>query len=411
MHPELLRNYLNRRAALGLAGKAGVVGAVAATLGTTGAAAAAGGLNGGLNDVPFDYSDLAAWVPGPYGPADQRGSFNEVTPEKTAKALRDVVGGRGVKTYNLGELMWNGFPAFQTTPPRIYEQRLTIGGYTSPRFEAEGGIVQFRAPLGVNRLSLHEERFAAVQSPGYPQPFATTYQIGVQLDGLSHVGYGEYFYNGHRGPDIDQLYGTTKLGAEHVGPIVTRGVLLDILGVKLANRDTSAIGRPAANGEPVLVSNYRITVEDIEEAMDFGGIRRFEPGDAILFRTGWNQLLHRVDRRPNPADIVRWNAAEGMPGIYLKEARYLARTRPALIGGDTWALEVLGNPVSGDGTAFPVHQDLLMRFGIRIGESIVLDALAADKAYEFAYIVTPQYAEGATCGNTPPAALARPRKR
>ncbi|MCP3803447.1 cyclase family protein [Allokutzneria sp. A3M-2-11 16] len=406
MHPELLKNYLNRREALGLAGKAGVV---AATVGTAGASTADGSPRGGINDVPFDYGNLAAWVPGPYGPDDQRGSFNEVTEEKTAKALRGVLGAREVRTYNLGQLMWNGIPAFITTPVRSYEQRLTIGGYRSPRFEAEGGIVQFRDPGGTNRLSLHEERFAAVQTPGYDRPYSTTYQIGTQLDNLNHIGYGEYFYNGHRGPDIDQLYGTSKLGAEHAGPIVTRGVLLDILGLKLAKGDNRALGRPAANGKPVLASNYRITVEDIKQAMEFGHIHRFEPGDAIVFRTGWNQLLHRVNRQPNPADITRWGGAEGLPGIYLREARYLAQFRPALIGSDTWALEVAGNVANNDGTAFPVHQDLIMRFGIRIGESIVLDGLARDRVHDFVYIVTPQFAEGATCGNTPPAALGCPR--
>ena len=52
-----------------------------------------------------------------------------------------------------------------------------------------------------------------------------------------------------------------------------------------------------------------------------------------------------------------------------------------------------------------------MRYGIRIGESIVADELAADGVYEFVYIVTPQFAEGATAGNTPPAALARPSRK
>jgi kynurenine formamidase len=94
-----------------------------------------------------------------------------------------------------------------------------------------------------------------------------------------------------------------------------------------------------------------------------------------------------------------------MPGIYLREARWLAQFRPAVIGSDTWALEALGSPANNDGTAFPVHQELLMRNGIRIGESYVTDGPANDRVYEFVFAVTPQYAEGATCGNTPPLAL------
>jgi len=420
MNPELLRNYLaqrpaGRRETLRLAGGAAAVGA-AMMAGASPALAAGNRAPAGrprgrddFDDTPFDYADpanLADWVPSRYGPGDQRGSFNEVTPEKTAAALSLLITGHGVTTHNLGELMWNGFPAFTTDPPRTYEQRLTIAGYRPPPgFHDEGGVLMTTEPLGANRLSYHEERFAAELSAKHPVPLATTYQIGSQLDNLNHVGAGDFYYNGFRGPDIARGHGTAKLGSEHMGPVVTRGVLLDVLGVKLANNDTSDLAAPASNGKPVLRENYRITVEDLVEAMDFGHIRAIEPGDVVLVRTGWNQLLAGRDA----ADIRRWEAANGMPGIYLREARWLAQFRPAAIGSDTWALEVLGSQANDDGTAFPVHQELLMRNGIRIGESYVLDGLAEDRCYEFVFAVTPQYAEGATAGNTPPLALAKRR--
>lgn len=47
-----------------------------------------------------------------------------------------------------------------------------------------------------------------------------------------------------------------------------------------------------------------------------------------------------------------------------------------------------------------------MRYGVRIGESVVVDELVADGVYECVYIVTPQFVEGSTAGNTPPVALA-----
>jgi kynurenine formamidase len=140
--------------------------------------------------------------------------------------------------------------------------------------------------------------------------------------------------------------------------------------------------------------------------MEYAGIRALRPGDAVLLRTGWPELL----RERGPEDIARWEATGGMPGIYLREARWLAQFRPAIIASDTWALEVLGNEVNANGAAFPVHQDLLMRYGIRIGESVVSDGLAADGVHEFVYVVTPQFAEGATAGNTPPMALGQPRR-
>ncbi|MFI9814952.1 cyclase family protein [Saccharothrix variisporea] len=407
MNPDLLRHHLARRDLLKLAGAAGLATALPAAVA---APAHASPDAARFDDTPFDYADpanLSDWAPSRYGPDDQRGALNEVTPAKTAAALAVLKPHRPVKTYNLGELMWNGFPAFRTDPRRTYEQRLSIWGYPPPPgFLEQGGILVALEPLGANRISVHEERFEAEFSAKHLKPLATTFQIGTQTDNLNHVGAAEFFYNGRRGPDIARAHGTTALGAENMGPVVTRGVLLDVLGVKLARGRVEDLAEPASNGKPLLRENYRITVEDIKDAMEFGGIDRIEPGDAVLFHTGWHQLL----ARRAPADIARWEGNAGMPGIYLREARWLARFRPAIVGGDTWGLEVLGAEVNGDGTAFPVHQELLMRHGIRIGESYVVDELAADGVHEFVFIVTPQYSEGATAGNTPPAALGQPRR-
>jgi kynurenine formamidase len=418
MNPALWLHHLehthfSRRDALGLVAKVGAAGALG-MLGHTKALARDDDRSRNrpnpssdqFNDEAFDYSDpanLSDWVPSRYGPEDQRGTFNEVTPERTAETLGRVLDRRRpVKTYNCGELMWNGFPAFVTTPARGYQQRLTLTGYPPPPDFLEGGGFFTRLePFGTTRTTVHEERFPSV--PGAPA--GLTYQIGTQLDNLNHVGGGEFLYNGFRAPEILRSWGTIKLGSEHMGPIVTRGVLLDILGLKLAKGDREALGAPALNGKPVLNDTYRITLEDIFEAMEYGHIRSFKPGDVILFRTGWNQLLQQRD----PDELLRWGARVGHPGPYLREVRFLAQFRPAVMGGDTWSFEVLGRPDLAGTTAFAVHQELLMRYGIRIGESIVLDGLAEDRVYEFVYIVTPQYAEGATAGNTPPVALGQPR--
>lgn len=415
MNPGLYLEFLasqaklDRREVLELVAKSGVAGAIAA-LGVTASAepAKAQGQGGGgtFTDDVFDYANpdnLKKWAPSRYGKNDQRGSFNEVTPEKTAAALALLGSGRKVKTYNLGELVWNGFPAFATTPARGHHMRMTVTGYTPPPdFEANGGYITSLTPIGSNKVSVHEERF-----PSLPlAPAGSTYQIATQLDNLNHVGAAEFFYNGHRGPDFLTAYGTTKLGGEHMGPIVTRGVVLDILGLKIAQGATGALGAPAPNGQPVLRGDYRITLEDIDAAMHREQILSIGPGDVVMFRTGWSQLL----KGRTAAGITRWSAAEGMPGPYVREGRFLGSSRCACVTSDTWALEVLGSADNVPGTAFPVHQDLLMRYGVRIGESVVVDELVADGVYECVYIVTPQFVEGSTCGNTPPVALATPRR-
>lgn len=371
-----------------------------------------------FNDAMFDVAAVlaGAWDSTAfYQKGDERGTYNEVTPAKTAAALALLKAGRPVVTYQLGDLMFNGYPAFVGTPPRVYEQRLTVVGY-QPK-EGFGGFLSSATPLGSNKVSIHEERFKVPdQLIQANLPYTGTYQIGTQLDNLNHIGVGDVFYGGHRGPEIAAAWGTTKLGGHVMGPIVTRGVVIDVLGLK-QEQGASGDLSTAANGKPLLKEGYRITVEDIESSLRRQKVSGITAGDVVLFRTGWNQLVEPKDPatadqplaandplHPSHPDHKRYLSGE--PGIYLREARYLAARRPAIIGGDTWALEVLPGPDAA--IAFPVHQELIVHYGIRIAEGVITDQLVNDKVYEFVYIVTPQNALGATAGNTPPAALGQP---
>ena len=69
-------------------------------------------------------------------------------------------------------------------------------------------------------ISGHEERF----------PEGATYQLATQMDNLNHIGVGNVFYNGYRMNENVAQTGTLKLGMEHVGPFVTRGIVVDVLG-------------------------------------------------------------------------------------------------------------------------------------------------------------------------------------
>ena len=225
-----------------------------------------------FDDTMFDVSavELGAWVPGPYGPGDERGTFNEVTPEKTARTLALLNHHEPVVTYSLAEVMVEGFPAWSD---RTYQQQLVVTGY-SPSDDF-GGILTRTQPRGRGRMSAHEERVAL------------TYNMGTKINGLHHVGVGDMFYNGFLGPDIARTWGTTHLGAETMGPIVTRGVLVDVVGCMVAEGRSEAY-EIATTGRPHLRSNYRITVEDIETALAWESVGTpIGPGDVVLLRTGY----------------------------------------------------------------------------------------------------------------------------
>lgn len=351
-----------------------------------------------------------------YGADDQRGALNEITARKTARAIK-LAGGSGTKTVIMGHMLRNGVAAFRGVPQRRFEQRITMLGYTSgdpskwfstttaglpgedewrlaDRANGPLGYNQGATPFGANRLSGHEERF----------PEGGTYQIATQLDGLAHIGVEHVFYNGFDAREFATPEAVTKLGIEHVGPIVTRGVLLDILSMKLERSpgDTQVV-----EGRPMLANSYRITIEDMQAALKRAKIKRIEPGDVVVLRTGWNQLAElSLDAGKGTADFQalanRYLATE--PGIYLREAKWLGDHRPAIVAANSWALEVLGVNF-GDGYAFPVHNELITKRGIRIGEGVISDGLVDEDVHEFCYCYMPNHSYGATAGCTAPFAL------
>lgn len=392
MNSNLLNAHLSRRTALKTAAAATTVAALGVSTGTAAAspapAAAAAGLTGGgireadFDDKPIDpaFVQAGGWGTSRYGKDDERGTLNEVTPRKTADAV-GLLRGRKVRTYNLSEKLFSGFPALLTpAAPRIYEQRLFVTGFQpGPDFQ---GILGPTTPRDINQLTSLEERF----------PLGGTWQIGTQLDNLNHIGVGTYYYNGFQGPDIAITTGTTKLGAEHIGPVITRGILLDILSIKQENGCAVDLVT-APNGMQSLRDNYRITVEDLKDGLRRATVRKIEPGDVVMIRTGWNQFLYS-----DPARYVGFH-----PGVYLRETRWLAQFRPAIVGADTWGIELFaGTGVQGFAQC---HQEFITHHGIRLQESVMLDDLARDRKLVFTYVLTPPIPIGATAINAGPAAL------
>lgn len=339
-----------------------------------------------FDDTPIDpiavENGSAGWFPSRYGPTDQLGALNEVTPQKTLEALRLIKSSRKrlPKTYNLGELMQPGINAFGD---RVYEQT-RVGPALGPDYSGDNDIV------------------------GSEERINTTYQIATQVDGLPHIGVRSRFYNGFTAAQLmaGGPSGAAVLGQEYVNPFITRGILLDVLSMKVAQgKDLGAPVMVGTELKPILADSYRITIADLKAAMNWGGIKEIRPGDVVIIRTGWTHLFGT-----DTTLRTRYIGAE--PGIYLAEARWLAQFRPAMVASDTPALEVLPAPAPWTGLQlFPVHQELITHHGIRIGEAFRSEDLARDRVYEFVFFYTPQRAKGATASNTAPAALGYPGSR
>ncbi len=202
-------------------------------------------------------------------------------------------------------------------------------------------------------------------------------QVGTQFDGFAHQTIGDSLYNCFKQDDISTRTGFTKLGIEKVGTLMTRGVLIDVAGLK---------------GVEILGDTYEITVQDLQQALQRQGIS-LQPGDAVIIHTGWGRLWAK--------DNARFN--KGNPGIGVAAAEWLVKQDPMLVGGDTPPVEV--NPNPDPQISLPVHQIMLVVNGIHILENLKLDELAAKKVYEFAFVIQPLKLRGFTGSTVAPSAI------
>jgi kynurenine formamidase len=300
------------------------------------------------------------WWPSRWGPQDEAGASNLMTPQKVLEAARLIKTG---KVYELGRPYQAEQPAFGT---RAFVLRIP----GSPANEE---------PFGKNKLVYHDD-FLATEIG----------QTGTQFDGLGHIGCevgkrGDLsevrYYNGFTELEVFNLNGLKKLGIEKVKPFFTRGVLVDMVAFRGRNLNLGEVIKPP----------------DVLGALSRQGIAEasFQPGDAIFFRTGWAEQ-HWIK---NNAEYNK-----GCPGIGLDVAKWVAQKQLCVVGSDTWPVEA----VPGESPDYPfiVHNELLTRNGIFLHENMDLSEVARDRVYEFAYVFAPLRIKGGTGSPGRPIAIA-----
>lgn len=212
----------------------------------------------------------------------------------------------------------------------------------------------------------HTTTVASFVFTGDPGDFSTSddkVETGLQStthwDALSHAGYDGLLYNGFPASAITMDDGATRLGVEHFGPVVTRGLLCDVARLK---------------GVEWFEEPYSITGDDLQACVE-GASLTVEPGDVILVRTGQMHWLEVGDRN-RYADIS--------PGPGVEAIEWLHDNDVAAIATDTHTFEPY--PCAGpDPFLFPVHMINLRDVGLVQGQQWALDALAADCAADGAY--------------------------
>ena len=273
-----------------------------------------------------------------FGPDDQIGNVNYITPAKTLAASRLVTKG---KAYRLGIETNKDTPAFGT---RTFSITVVQPGQVAG------------TSLGPNKTTYNDDIITGWVG------------VGSQLDGFGHAGIDSLYFNCNRAPDFAMVDGLRKLGVERVPAVATRGVLLDMAGY--FNTDMVKEGTAFNRAE-------------IEGAMRRQGIKAIEQGDVVLFHTGWMKLLGKDEKR-----FVSAN-----PGLGREGARYLASLGVAMVGADTSNFEVI--PFERDAGVYEVHQILLALNGIHILENMNTEEMAKDQAWEFLFTLgTPRITGG-----------------
>ena len=283
----------------------------------------------------FAQTDCKALVAAsPFGPDDQTGATNRVTPAVTKAAAAEIQ--TGVVTamaYNLVD----GIPLFGS---RFSKTILTSFAVTPG------------AEFGNNKLSYMEDTYLS-QS-----------HVGTHLDGVGHIGVQDCYYNQTpMGKYVTQNY-LKRLGLENIKTFATRGVIID--AVKVFQAAGKLKTNPACKN-PCLDAGTLITEADLQAGLKMYNVTLRE-GDAVFIHTGWGDLFQQY-----PAQNATYNSGE--PGITNAAAVWLASQKVIVVGSDTWGVEVL--PGENKDIAFPVHKTLITDNGIHIIENVRTDLIAA----------------------------------
>ncbi|MFG2828216.1 cyclase family protein [Streptomyces sp. NPDC048434] len=291
------------------------------------------------------FETVRTW--GRWTPAD-RGAWNRVTPDLVRRATALVRSGTVVPLAR----PWNTTPGPDNSRPALH-------------YMSDLGDIEPPEP------STHKD-FIAADYHG---------KAVSHLDALSHVAYRGRLYDGRTARECVDAGGARFGAVSALGPLVTKGVLLDL---------------PTVAGCAWLEPGRAVHGEDIvsaERALDV----TIDEGDAVLLRSG------SVRRR---RELGAWDPDEASAGFHVDAVPLLAERGIALLGGDGDS-DVRPSPV--DGLHSPVHALALAAMGVPLLDNLDLEALSAAAAetgrYEFLLVVAPLNIPGGTGSPVNPVAV------
>ncbi|MEV0988501.1 cyclase family protein [Streptomyces sp. NPDC049949] len=295
----------------------------------------------------FDAIFTAVRTWGRWTPAD-RGAWNRVTPDRVRRAAALVRSGTAVP---LG-LPWDTRTGPDNRKPALHHM-------------TDLGDVEAPEPSTYKDFLASDYHGKAVS----------------HLDALSHVAYEGRLYEGRPAREAVDAGGARFGSVAALGPLVTKGVLLDL---------------PAVLGVDWLEPGQAVHAQDVLTAERALGVT-VDEGCAVLLRSG----RFRRSRELGP-----WDSDAASAGFHVDAVPLLAERAVALLGGDGDS-DLRPSPV--EGVHSPVHALAVAAMGVPLLDNLDLEALSAACTeagrHEFMLVVAPLDVPGGTGSPVNPVAV------
>ena len=259
----------------------------------------------------------------PWGPDDEIGRLNWITPETNRAILEHLSGGARLRPQR-----------------RVLHRHAVLGRGRRPAVrDLDDAHARRARSTTTSRASAQHvhERYS------YCGDSIHLYtHCGTHVDTLNHLGHHGMFWNGWT---ADKDLGSriwNKGGLDKYPPIIARGVLLDVAGM---------------HGVDELEAGYGITPQDLQDTVAKQGVE-LRKEDVVLVRTGRMRAWPDFD-----------GYLQKPPGITLPSAKWLCEEAGAMcIAGDSIGLEVM--PWDEPDAFLPVHAYMFATAGAQIIEVV-----------------------------------------
>ncbi len=331
---------------------------------------------------------------GDFGPDDELGRLNLVTPDKVLKGVAEVKEGR---TFCLSLPL--DFPGGSALNPRRKPPQL------SPTLRH--GKPNMTYPLRCDDPTLLDVIC--------DDQVLLTLQYSTQWDSLAHVG--QMFDVDGDGKPEDVFYNGFRAGRDIVGPVIYRdGQEIPTQGPQGALRlGVENMAAACVQGRGVMIdlearfgrTGKLVGYEDLMRVLQADRVV-VEPGDFVCLRTGFAQLLLEMDRRPDPEQLFKTTCA--LDGRDDRLQQWVTDSGAVALIADNYAVEAFpARPCLEDQCAMlPLHAHCLFRLGVYLGEMWHLGELAdwlrAHQRNRFLLTAPPLRLPGAVGSPTTPVA-------